>query len=289
VWVSNQVRSSTPWHRVWATDFWGGHIASPNSHKSYRPLTVLSFRLDESLYGLEDPHSAAGFRITGSALHAGVTLLVVHLARHGGGPNDYYNAVSTLIHAISVLLQRSLQSLGGFMASIICLLAAVVSRESGVATGAVLLLLEAYTECLPGKRKQEEGRVVVVDGPTILVEAVDPRTVPVAGLKEAPKPGKASKLGSMDLLGAVLGEASREPLAEGTGSCWEEAATTSGRNGRRTWKRWLQWKRSTKPEAVPSDADPLHEGAQRNPARALRRSCCLRDLSGGSRRIGAGT
>jgi len=103
------------------------------------------------------------------------------------------------------------------MASIICLLAAVVSRESGVATGAVLLLLEAYTECLPGKRKQEEGRVVVVDGPTILVEAVDPRTVPVAGLKEAPKPGKASKLGSMDLLGAILGEASREPLAEGTG------------------------------------------------------------------------
>ena len=207
----------------------------------------------------------------------------------GGGPNDYYNAISTLIHAISVLFQRSLQSLGGFMASIICLLAAVVSSESGVATGAVLLLLEAYTECLPGKRKQEQGRVVVVDGPTILVEAVDPRTVPVAGLKEAPKPGKASKLGSMDLLGAVLGEASREPLAEGTGSCWEEAATTSGRNGRRTWKRWLQWKRSTKPEAVPSDADPLHEGAQRNPARALRRSCCLRDLSGGSRRIGAGT
>ncbi|KAH7970511.1 hypothetical protein HPB49_008647 [Dermacentor silvarum] len=29
---------------LWMSDFWGRPMADPRSHKSYRPLTVLSFR-----------------------------------------------------------------------------------------------------------------------------------------------------------------------------------------------------------------------------------------------------
>jgi len=90
----------------------------------------------------------------------------------------------------------------------------------------------------------------MVDGSTIFVEAVDPRTVPVAGLKEAAKPVKASKLGSMDLLGAVLGVASREPLAEGTGSCWEEAVTTTEGCSRRDGLLWDAAAREANVEAM---------------------------------------
>lgn len=35
---------TTVW-RLWSNDFWGEDIASADSHKSYRPLTVLTFRL----------------------------------------------------------------------------------------------------------------------------------------------------------------------------------------------------------------------------------------------------
>lgn len=29
---------------LWSNDFWGRPMADPQSHKSYRPLTVLTFR-----------------------------------------------------------------------------------------------------------------------------------------------------------------------------------------------------------------------------------------------------
>jgi len=36
---------------LWAHDFWGGNMSSPTSHKSYRPLAVLSLRLDTFIAG----------------------------------------------------------------------------------------------------------------------------------------------------------------------------------------------------------------------------------------------
>ena len=59
----------------------GAAPVSCNSHKSYRPLTVLTFRLDASWYGRDSPEAAAHFRRTSAYLHAVVTLLVFHLAR----------------------------------------------------------------------------------------------------------------------------------------------------------------------------------------------------------------
>lgn len=47
-----------PAWRVWRDDFWGNAMDAPESHKSYRLLTVLSFRANVQLYGLEH---AAGF------------------------------------------------------------------------------------------------------------------------------------------------------------------------------------------------------------------------------------
>ena len=38
------LRPETPLSEIWTHDFWGTPILRNNSHKSYRPLTVLSFR-----------------------------------------------------------------------------------------------------------------------------------------------------------------------------------------------------------------------------------------------------
>ncbi|XP_039295433.1 protein O-mannosyl-transferase TMTC3-like [Nilaparvata lugens] len=41
---NNDVTGQTPLHRLLVDDFWGTPMSDPFSHKSYRPLTTLTFR-----------------------------------------------------------------------------------------------------------------------------------------------------------------------------------------------------------------------------------------------------
>jgi hypothetical protein len=46
--------STNPIGAMWENNFWGDAMASPRArHFSYRPLTVLTFRLNYMLHGLE--------------------------------------------------------------------------------------------------------------------------------------------------------------------------------------------------------------------------------------------
>ena len=58
-------------------DFWGVELNDAASHGSYRPLTVLSFRLTFAMVGLKAPV----YHAANVALHCVVTALVVRLAR----------------------------------------------------------------------------------------------------------------------------------------------------------------------------------------------------------------
>ena len=64
-------RSNTPLSVVFANDFWGISLSDLESHKSYRPLTILSFRLNHWLHGLWAP----GFHACNVTAHALVCLL----------------------------------------------------------------------------------------------------------------------------------------------------------------------------------------------------------------------
>ncbi|XP_021372743.1 transmembrane and TPR repeat-containing protein 4-like [Mizuhopecten yessoensis] len=57
-------------------DFWGKNLASKTSHKSYRPLTVLTFRWSHSLAGGLYP---LGFHIVNILLHSIVSVLMLSL------------------------------------------------------------------------------------------------------------------------------------------------------------------------------------------------------------------
>jgi len=50
---NRDMRPSTPWSDLLANDFWGTPMVAERSHKSYRPLTVASFRLNYMLHELE--------------------------------------------------------------------------------------------------------------------------------------------------------------------------------------------------------------------------------------------
>merc|ERR1711936_668346 len=70
--VSNPlVTGSAPLSSLLTSDFWGVPLSHTGSHKSYRPLTSLSFRLDWILA----PGSPSQFHLTNLLLHA----LVSHL------------------------------------------------------------------------------------------------------------------------------------------------------------------------------------------------------------------
>lgn len=38
------VRNESPWGDMWRHDFWGQDITDAESHKSFRPLTTLTYR-----------------------------------------------------------------------------------------------------------------------------------------------------------------------------------------------------------------------------------------------------
>ncbi len=65
------IRTDTPLSQVFSNDFWGLPLSDPESHKSYRPLVVLSFRANRLLHGLWAP----GFHLVNTSLHAVVTSL----------------------------------------------------------------------------------------------------------------------------------------------------------------------------------------------------------------------
>ncbi|KAM4036107.1 protein O-mannosyl-transferase TMTC2 isoform 1-T1 [Anomaloglossus baeobatrachus] len=67
----------TPWTQIFFNDFWGTLLTHSGSHKSYRPLCTLSFRLNYVFGGLE-PWS---YHLVNILLHSAVTGLFTHLCK----------------------------------------------------------------------------------------------------------------------------------------------------------------------------------------------------------------
>ncbi|GFR17712.1 protein O-mannosyl-transferase Tmtc3, partial [Trichonephila clavata] len=63
---NRDIRPYTPMINIFQNDFWGTPLRKEHSHKSYRPLTVLSFRLNYAVHGLEP----MGYHLINIVLHA---------------------------------------------------------------------------------------------------------------------------------------------------------------------------------------------------------------------------
>jgi len=81
---------STPISNLFNNDFWGIPMYKEQSHKSYRPLCVLSFRLNYFIHGL-DP---CGYHLLNVILHLMVTLLFHNVSR------NYVNAKTSFFAAM---------------------------------------------------------------------------------------------------------------------------------------------------------------------------------------------
>jgi hypothetical protein len=72
---NQDVRPHTPLIDIFTNDFWGKPMSDPTSHKSYRPFTVITFRINYAIHGLEP----WGYHLVNIILHAISTLLVWQL------------------------------------------------------------------------------------------------------------------------------------------------------------------------------------------------------------------
>lgn len=74
---NNDVIEKNPFSQLWINDFWGKPMSRYQSHKSYRPLTILTFRLNHMIAGGLEPY---GFHVVNVAIHALVCTLFFKVA-----------------------------------------------------------------------------------------------------------------------------------------------------------------------------------------------------------------
>ena len=68
--------SKTTLWEVFQHDFWGGLMSRKESHKSYRPLTVLTYRYLNFWFSSLEPY---GYHLVNVLLHCGASVLVLML------------------------------------------------------------------------------------------------------------------------------------------------------------------------------------------------------------------
>ncbi|XP_035211015.1 protein O-mannosyl-transferase Tmtc3-like isoform X2 [Stegodyphus dumicola] len=74
---NKDLRPSTPLSNIFFNDFWGTPIHKEHSHKSYRPLCVLTFRLNYALHQL----NPWGYHLLNVVLHVLVCLLYLRICQ----------------------------------------------------------------------------------------------------------------------------------------------------------------------------------------------------------------
>ncbi|XP_029290183.1 protein O-mannosyl-transferase TMTC3 [Cottoperca gobio] len=74
---NKDLRPATPIRNLFLNDFWGTPMAEERSHKSYRPLTVLTFRLNYLFSEL----TAASYHLLNVVLHGVVCVLFLRVCR----------------------------------------------------------------------------------------------------------------------------------------------------------------------------------------------------------------
>lgn len=50
---NKDIQMDTPLWKMFRNDFWGRSLVDPKSHKSYRPLCILTFRLNNMIFGMD--------------------------------------------------------------------------------------------------------------------------------------------------------------------------------------------------------------------------------------------
>uniref|UniRef100_A0A8C4YN21 Transmembrane O-mannosyltransferase targeting cadherins 1 n=1 Tax=Gopherus evgoodei TaxID=1825980 RepID=A0A8C4YN21_9SAUR len=121
VWaiVNNpDVRAAAPWAGVFANDFWGKAMAENTSHKSYRPLCVLTFKLNILLAGMNPFY----FHAVNVILHCMVTLVLMYTCDKAVFKDGRLAFVTALFFAVHPIHSEAVTGIVGRADVLACLL-----------------------------------------------------------------------------------------------------------------------------------------------------------------------
>ncbi|XP_022243209.1 transmembrane and TPR repeat-containing protein 1-like [Limulus polyphemus] len=103
------VLGHTSLRELFLNDFWGKPMADPLSHKSYRPLTVLTFRWNMMLGG----QAVEGFHLVNVVLHGLVVCLLTFMCRTVLQWNTENSAITGLLFAAHPVHTEAVSSIVG--------------------------------------------------------------------------------------------------------------------------------------------------------------------------------
>ncbi|KAK3927728.1 Protein O-mannosyl-transferase TMTC2 [Frankliniella fusca] len=229
------VTGSSPWLSAFSNDFWGTPLTHSGSHGSYRPLTVLSLRLNALLAGGALQDSPWGFHAGNVLLHVAASLLVLALGRRLLG-SPWAAAVAALLFAAHPVHCEAVAGVVG-RADLLC---AVFSLVSLLAYLRYVDWRELHRCPHPpgvgsssGVRPPPSSDLINVTLDRLLHperKAAGARA-PVAG-GCARCSGHAAALLAASLLAAVLATLSKEPGAAVLGVCFVYEALVQARRAR---------------------------------------------------------
>ncbi|XP_056280753.1 protein O-mannosyl-transferase TMTC1 isoform X2 [Pseudoliparis swirei] len=121
VWaiVNNpDVRPGSSFRNIFSNDFWGKRMADNTSHKSYRPLCILTFKLNILLGGMTPLY----FHIVNVCLHCAVTCLLMYTGEHFVFEDSRLALVTALLFAVHPVHTEAVSGIVGRADVLACLL-----------------------------------------------------------------------------------------------------------------------------------------------------------------------
>ncbi|KAF4725468.1 Protein O-mannosyl-transferase tmtc4 [Perkinsus olseni] len=138
-----------PWTEVFTHDFWGNYLfGDPRAtHKSFRPVTTLLYRLVITLLVPTYP-TAFALRLLGCAIHSLTTICVALLSHRVVGLVPFWSAVVALLFAVHPVHVENIVYVVGQADSLACLLGclALLSVTSSLPFAVVLAVLSAFAK-----------------------------------------------------------------------------------------------------------------------------------------------
>jgi len=122
--------SSTPLWSVFSNDFWGEPIHSNTSHKSYRPITILTFRLNYVIGGL-DPIGYHLININLHGLNSALFLSTCDVIFHGMTSYQSRSLLACLLFVVHPIHTEAVANVVG-RADLLCSFFYLVSLRSYV-------------------------------------------------------------------------------------------------------------------------------------------------------------
>ncbi|XP_029016223.1 protein O-mannosyl-transferase TMTC1 isoform X2 [Betta splendens] len=121
VWaiVNNpDVRPGSSLRNVFSNDFWGKRMADNTSHKSYRPLCILTFKLNIILGGMTPLY----FHLVNVCLHFAVTCLLMHTCQRCVFEDSRLAFITALLFAVHPVHTEAVSGIVGRADVLACLL-----------------------------------------------------------------------------------------------------------------------------------------------------------------------